>query len=241
VHPECELASQCAHEYVIDLNELHTTLHAQLAEAQKHYQGPMDRRHSPAPDFKIGEQVFVRAEYINTTQPSKKLSEKYLGPFDIIARPGTHSITIHLPKHLHTIHPVFHVSQLELATPNQILNCTQPNLLHPWLKSTMSSNMKSLKSSTPKLTTKEDANSYTLSIGQGMKVLMKKPLGYQQPNSITHKNPLPISILITPEDPDLYKIKMTSKTITLKKSKKETKKNKDNYVAIPFLSLNTLF
>jgi len=70
--------------------------------------------------------------------------------------------------------------------------------------------MKSLKSSTPKLTTKGDANSY-LSVGQGMKVLMKKPLGYRQPNSIMHKNLLQISILVTPENPDLYKIKTTSK------------------------------
>jgi len=99
--------------------------------------------------------------------------------------------------------------------------------------------MKSLKSSTPKLTTEGDANFYTLSVGQGMKVLMKKPLGYQQLNSITHKNSLQISILITPENPVLYKINMTSKTITLKKQK-ETKKNKNNYVAIPFLSLITL-
>jgi len=44
--------------------------------------------------------------------------------------------------------------------------------------------MKSLKSSTPKLTTEGDANSYTLSVGQGVKIQMKKPLGYQQPNSI---------------------------------------------------------
>jgi len=43
--------------------------------------------------------------------------------------------------------------------------------------------MKSLKSLTPKLTTKGDANSYTLSVGQGMKVLMNKPLGYQQMTS----------------------------------------------------------
>jgi len=78
------------------------------------------------PDFKIGEQVFVRAEYIHTTRPSKKLSKKYLGPFDIIARPGTHSVTIHLPDHLCAIHPVFHVSQLEPTTPNQIPNHTQP-------------------------------------------------------------------------------------------------------------------
>jgi len=42
VHPERELASQCAREYVVDLDKLHTTLHTQLAKAQKCYQGPVD-------------------------------------------------------------------------------------------------------------------------------------------------------------------------------------------------------
>ena len=85
VHPECELALQKACDFVVDLNELHMVLRQQLAEAQEHYQGPADRRRLPALDFQVGQQVFVRAEYIRTTCPSKKLSKKYLGPFDIIA------------------------------------------------------------------------------------------------------------------------------------------------------------
>jgi hypothetical protein len=63
---------------------------------------------------------------ISTTRPSKKLSEKYLGPFEIIACPGSHLVTLWLPEHLHAIHPVFHVSQLEPSVPNTIPNCTQP-------------------------------------------------------------------------------------------------------------------
>ena len=66
---------------------------------------------------------------LNTSKlpiPAKKLLEKFLGPFDIIARPGTHSWTLQLPDHLHAIHPVSHVSQLEPSVPNTILNCTQP-------------------------------------------------------------------------------------------------------------------
>jgi len=54
-----------------------------------------------------------------------------------------------------------------------------------------------------------------------MKVLMKKPLGYQQPNLITHKNSLQISILVTPENLDLYKIKMTSKNNHIKSKNKQ--------------------
>jgi hypothetical protein len=70
--------------------------------------------------------VFVKAENIQTTRLSKKLSEKNLGPYDIIAQPGTHSGTLWLPDHLCAIHLVFHVSQLEPATPNKIPNRIQP-------------------------------------------------------------------------------------------------------------------
>ena len=94
-------------------------------KAQARYQGPADRRQSPAPDFHIGQQVYISAEHIRTTQPSKKLSEKYLGPFDVIAQPGTHLVTLRLPDHLRAIHPVFHLSQLEPLVPNTIPHHTQ--------------------------------------------------------------------------------------------------------------------
>jgi hypothetical protein len=80
-----ELALQHAHEFVVDLNELHVELHSQLSATQKCYQGPTDCQWTPAPDFKVGKQAFVKAENIRTTCPSKKLSEKSLGPFNIIA------------------------------------------------------------------------------------------------------------------------------------------------------------
>ena len=60
------------------------------------------------------------------TRPSKKLSEKYLGPYKIIARPGSHSVTLRLPDSLHTVHPVFHVSMLEPAVLNTIPDQVQP-------------------------------------------------------------------------------------------------------------------
>ena len=126
VHPERELASRCAHDHVVDLDELHTELRHQLSEAQKHYQGPADRCRSPAPDFKIREKAFVKAEPFRTTRPSKKLSDKNYGPYEIIAQPGTHSVTLRLPEQFHVVHPVFHLSQLELETPNTIPNRVQP-------------------------------------------------------------------------------------------------------------------
>ena len=126
VHPERNLSSARAREYAVDLESLHQYLHEEMAAAQKRYQGPADARRSPAPDFKVSDQVYVKAKSFRSTQPSKKLSEKNLGPYPIIAQVGTLSITICLPDSMRAVHPVFHVSQLEPAMPNTIPNRSQP-------------------------------------------------------------------------------------------------------------------
>ena len=110
-----------------DLAELHSFLHSEMSAAQKCYQGPADPHRAPPPDFQIGDQVFVKAKFFCSTHPSKKLSEKFLGPYSIIARPGTHSFTLKLPDSMCSIHPVFHIAQLEPATPNTIPERFQPH------------------------------------------------------------------------------------------------------------------
>ena len=94
VHPERDLASARAKDFVTDLDELHQELRKHIAEAQLRYQGPADKRRSPAPDFQIGQHAFVEAKFFRSTRPTKKFSEKYLGPFEIITKAGTHSFTL---------------------------------------------------------------------------------------------------------------------------------------------------
>ena len=97
-----------------------------MANAQLRYQGPADAKCTPAPDFKVGEQVYMKAKYFQSTRPSKKLSEKNLGPYTIIAQVGSLSFMLRLPDSMCAVHPVFHVSQLEPAIPNTILDQIQP-------------------------------------------------------------------------------------------------------------------
>src|SRR5438445_12813904 len=78
-----------------------------------------------APNFKIGDQVYVKAKYFRSTRPSKKLSEKNLGPFSIISLLGTHSVTLKLPDTMCSVHPIFHHSQLEPSAPHTIPNHVQ--------------------------------------------------------------------------------------------------------------------
>ena len=68
--------------------------------------------------LKVGDKVFVKAQFFQTTCPSKKLSEKYFRPYEIITQPGILSFTLHLPESMHSIHPVFYVSMLEPTTSN---------------------------------------------------------------------------------------------------------------------------
>lgn len=122
VNTDLELASARARNYVTNLDALHSSLRDNLAEAQKRYQGPADARRKTPPKLRIGDQVFVKAHFIKTTRPSKKLSEKYLGPFPIVAQAGPQSYSLQLSDSLRRIHPVFHISVLEPYTPNTIPN-----------------------------------------------------------------------------------------------------------------------
>jgi len=118
VHPKCDIASFWAYDFAVDLNKLQSTLKAEISIAQQHYQKSTDTQCSPAPDFKVGDKVFVKAKFFQTTQPSRKLSKRYLRPYEIIVQPGTLSFTLYLSEYMHSVHPVFHVSMLKPAMSN---------------------------------------------------------------------------------------------------------------------------
>ena len=96
-----------------------------MTAVQIWYQGPTDARWTLTPDFKIGDQALVKTKYFYTTRPSRKLEKRNLEPFTIITQPGIHSITLQLLDSMKSIHSVFHISQLEPATPNMISNHVQ--------------------------------------------------------------------------------------------------------------------
>ena len=62
--------------------------------------------------FCVGDKVMLSAKNIKQARPSRKLSDKYLGPFDILEPVRTQVYCLRLSEHW-KIHPVFHVSLLE--------------------------------------------------------------------------------------------------------------------------------
>src|SRR5258708_30863317 len=95
--PIAPSSSSEAQHYVTDLDQLHSQLKASIAEAQECYQRAADCQQIPPPTFKVGNHAYVKAKFFQTTQPSRKLVEKNLGPFEIICTLRMHSITIQPP------------------------------------------------------------------------------------------------------------------------------------------------
>jgi transposase InsO family protein len=80
-----------------------------VEQQKKHY----DHKHIPK-SFKIGDQVMLQAKNIRQLRPSKKLADRYLGPFEIMEVVGSHrqAYKLKLPP-AYRIHNVFHISLLE--------------------------------------------------------------------------------------------------------------------------------
>ena len=88
--------SDAACYYSSNLEKIHTQLKHSIANAQTRYKKSADNRRSLAPEINVGDHVFVLAKFIKTTRPSKKLSEKFLGPFKVSDRLGLHSYHVKL-------------------------------------------------------------------------------------------------------------------------------------------------
>jgi hypothetical protein len=118
------MASAHARDFAVDLGELHENLKLHIQAAQKHYQKAADNRRIPPPEFKIGQYAFMKAQFFQTTHPSKKLAEKNFGPYKIIRQSSPNSFVLCLLDSMHKVHPVHHISMLEPHTPSAILNRT---------------------------------------------------------------------------------------------------------------------
>ena len=128
MYPEQDIASSRARDFVLNLDELQDMLKEEIAKAQRQYQPSANSCRQQPLDFQVGQLVFVRSQYFQMTRPSKKLSKKYLGPYEIIAQPSPQSFTLCLLDIMRAAHPVFHVSMLEPATPNTFQQRSEPLL-----------------------------------------------------------------------------------------------------------------
>ena len=94
----------------------------QTQEAMKKY---YDQQATPQPDIEIGGLVTLNAKNVRTKRPTKKLSRRLYGSFEIIERRGNRAFKLDIPPRW-KIHPVFHVSLLEPYKVSDRPNREQP-------------------------------------------------------------------------------------------------------------------
>ncbi|MBW0517664.1 hypothetical protein O181_057379 [Austropuccinia psidii MF-1] len=84
-----------------------------------------DRNRSIPPEFQPGDKVRLASRNIKTTRLTKKLSERWPGPFEVLKSIGSHAYHLKFPQKWNSVHSVFHVSLLESVKQSSIPNCNQ--------------------------------------------------------------------------------------------------------------------
>ncbi|KAK2448849.1 hypothetical protein QL285_008096 [Trifolium repens] len=95
-------------------------IRAMMKVAQDRQKSYADRRRRPL-EFEEGDHVFLRVTPttgVGRALKAKKLTPKFIGPYQILERIGKVAYRIALPPVLSLIHDVFHVSQLRKYTPD---------------------------------------------------------------------------------------------------------------------------
>ena len=70
-----------------------------------------DKHRSIAPKYQIGDKVWLSTDNLKVNCASKKLTEQWLGPYDITKLVGDNTVRLHLPKTMR-IHPVVNISHV---------------------------------------------------------------------------------------------------------------------------------
>src|SRR5437764_11577361 len=107
-----EREAPAAHERAATIKAKREQLAERLREASEYQAKYSNQRHAPQ-RYRVGDEVLLSSKNIRLSRPSKKLDNRFLGPFRIIEAIGKQAYRLDLPKAYSRIHPVFHVSLLQ--------------------------------------------------------------------------------------------------------------------------------
>ena len=107
-------------ELVHQTTEKVKLIREKMKASQSRQKSYHDKRRK-ALEFQEGDHVFLRVTPltgVGRALKSKKLTPRFIGPYQISERIGTVAYRVGLPPHLSNLHDVFHVSQLRKYVPD---------------------------------------------------------------------------------------------------------------------------
>ena len=111
MEPRRESRNELAADFAGRMKKIHEEAQAALIKARDEMKRYADRIQGDAPEYKVGQKVWLETRDLDIKRPSKKLAEKRIGPYEITDIISPNAIKLKLPKSIR-IHPVVNVSRV---------------------------------------------------------------------------------------------------------------------------------
>ena len=112
VEPNRVALAEEANKFAERMKKLHEEAKAALGQAAEEMKRYADRKRAEVPKYKKGDKVMISTKDLKLERPSRKLSELWIGPYEIIDIVNENAVTLKLPSHI-TIHPTISTHRLK--------------------------------------------------------------------------------------------------------------------------------
>src|SRR6266536_5007399 len=97
-----------------------------MAAAQEAQETAANRKRTQAPEYRVGDKVWLSLENIKTDRPSKKLDQRY-GKFTVREVCGSHTYWLDVPSRIHDVFPTRLLRPVQNnPLPRQVVREPQP-------------------------------------------------------------------------------------------------------------------
>jgi len=111
---------EAADAFATRMSQMQEEAKAALSHAADEMAKYYDRHRQRAPQFQVGEKVWLNAQNYTTDRPTKKLDHRWIGPFKILKVISPAALKLQLTAKQKGVHPVVSVTNIRRYTPDDV-------------------------------------------------------------------------------------------------------------------------